>query len=295
MADIPEILIDPSAGFCFGVDRAVKMAEEYLSGHGKLLALGSLVHNESEVERLSDRGLEVIHHEQLSNLKNNTVLLRAHGEPPDTYREAAKNNITLLDGTCPVVLKLQEKIARSWEKLQKTDGQLIIVGKKRHPEVAGLNGKINGKALIVENEQDLEEIRTDCPTEVYSQTTIMSGEYDRITKLISDKMAASGNSGQLIIHRSVCGQVAGRDKKLAGFSRSVEVMIFVSGKNSSNGKALFEVCRRNQPASYKITVPDDIRPEWFSGKKKIGISGATSTPVWLLEKVKERINTLVCI
>jgi 4-hydroxy-3-methylbut-2-enyl diphosphate reductase len=285
-----EIKIDPKAGFCSGVVRAVRMAEMDLDANGKLYCLGEIVHNEAEVNRLSKRGLQFINSAELANLKNVKVLIRAHGEPPLTYEIAKKNNITLIDASCKVVLRLQDRIGVAFDELKNKDGQLVIFGKKTHPEVIGLNGQIDFNAIIVENENELDKVDYKKPVHLFSQTTKSVHEFRSIVKEIEKRL---GGNAELTIEESICKQVSGREDSLKKFAGSCDVMIFVGGANSSNAKFLFDICKLENHNAYFISAENDLNVKWFNNIKSVGISGATSTPIWQMEEVKFRIEEIV--
>ncbi|MFA8449944.1 MAG: 4-hydroxy-3-methylbut-2-enyl diphosphate reductase [Bacteroidales bacterium] len=283
-----EILFDEGAGFCFGVNNAIKSVEDYLEENNNktLYCLGEIVHNQAEVARLEHLGMKVIDHEDLKKLSDCTVLIRAHGEPPATYELAKERNISIIDATCPIVLKLQEKIKKAWNEMQKKEGNIVIYGKPDHAEVIGLRGQTQNKALILESEEDVDKIPVNKPLRVFSQTTKSKNEYLRLSKLIEDKRKNS----DFIVKNTICGSVSNRVPKLQKFSKNCDVLIFVAGKNSSNGKALFNVCKTENPKSYLISIPDELNFDWFKDINTVGISGATSTPKWLMEEVIEAIR-----
>lgn len=282
-----QIIIDDSAGFCFGVRKSIEIAEKEISNSGNLICLGELIHNEDEIRRLESKGLQTIDYNEFKNLKNTKVLLRAHGEPPLTYEIAQKNNITLVDATCPIVSSLQKKIKASYEALKPLEGQIVIYGKKNHPETIGLNGFCENNAIIIESFDDVDKIDFFKPIAIFSQTTMSAETYEKICEIIKNKA-----QNQLIINKSACLQVANRNKNLEKFCKHNDVIIFVSGKNSSNGKYLFNQAKTYNNNSYFISNPSEIQKEWFDGAQKVGISGATSTPRWLLEEVKSYIENL---
>ncbi len=283
-----QIEIDNSSGFCNGVVRAIKTAEENLSDHAELYSLGAIVHNNSELDRLEKEGLKVIDLEQMSLLSDTTVLIRAHGEPPSTYELAKRQNIKLIDCTCPVVLQLQKKIAD-------TDGQIVIFGKIGHAEVNGLVGRAEGRAIVVENIDQIDKVDFSRPVNIFSQTTKDPDEFERVCNRIREKMAEPSS---LTIHNTICRQVAQRHSKLTSFAKEHNVIIFVSGKESSNGKVLYELCRQNNPRSYNIQSLSQIDRKWFKNGDKIGVCGATSTPKWQLTScatfLKIRLKNYIC-
>ncbi len=291
-----KVEIDPFSGFCFGVVYAIEKAEEELDVSGHLYCLGDIVHNSKEVERLRLKGLEVIDHERLKNLKDCKVLIRAHGEPPETYAIALKNNIELIDASCPVVLKLQNRVRTSFQKVEDEDGQLIIYGEPGHAEVNGLMGQTKGKAIIIKNEDDLGKIDFNKPLYLFSQTTKSTAGFAKIKKLIEDKVYKSMEEEVtdefLVTNDTICRQVSNREPHLNKFSASHDVILFVSGKKSSNGKALYDVCKSVNPNSYFIEDVEEIDENWFKNFESIGVCGATSTPLWLMQKVAQKVEKI---
>lgn len=286
--------IDVNSGFCFGVKNAVEIAEEALLNGEKVYSLGQIVHNDIEVERLAGLGLISIDHEQFKELKNEKVLIRAHGEPPDTYEIAHKNNITIIEATCPIVKKLQSRIRDIWERSKTKNGQVIIFGKPGHAEVIGLMGQTNNEAILINKKEELKSIDLGKDVYLFSQTTMSVKDYRDIAETIIKKMEEQGIDAELHFHKfnTICGQVSNREPKLKAFARKHGVIVFVSGKESSNGKILFEVCRKENPDTYFVSSPDEIRKEWFTGKSSVGVCGATSTPKWLIENVRDRISLM---
>ncbi|MBK9399429.1 MAG: 4-hydroxy-3-methylbut-2-enyl diphosphate reductase [Bacteroidetes bacterium] len=288
-----KINIDPNSGFCFGVVYAIQMAEDELDRTGKLYCLGDIVHNGEEVERLKAKGLEIINHEQLAGLKDCKVLIRAHGEPPSTYQLALQNNIELIDASCPVVLKLQHRVKTSFEDILLHGGQIVIYGQPGHAEVNGLIGQTNGQAIIVFSEEDLNAIDYSKPVHFFSQTTKSTAGFEKMERLIQERFLSFKGSleeGDFISNDTLCRQVSNREPQLKKFSASNDVIIFVSGKKSSNGKALFSVCKTINPNSYFISNTDELEEDWFTDAASVGIAGATSTPLWLMEKVAAAIQ-----
>lgn len=283
--------IDPGSGFCGGVIRAISSAEEYLSGHGCLFSLGDIVHNEAELSRLRERGLVTV--SSLSEVPDGgTVLIRAHGEPPATYTAAVARQLTVIDCSCPVVLQLQRRIREAYGRLHQEGlhGQVIIFGRVGHAEVLGLVGQVDGDALVVENEQmlldALPQLDFSQPMEIFSQTTKSPSEYAAICKVLREKGA------QLTVHDTICAQVANRHEHLAAFARQHHVILFVSGRTSSNGKVLSDLCLSVNPRTYVIGSLEEIDPSWFEDGDRVGICGATSTPKWLLEAVADALRRL---
>ena len=284
------IEIDEGSGFCYGVIRAVEKAEMQLKESGTLYSLGAIVHNNSELERLGKIGLEVIDSTQMQNLSDTTVLIRAHGEPPTTYKLAEKNNISLIDCTCPVVLKLQDRIRDTYSKV---GGQIVIFGKIGHAEVNGLVGQTNGNAIVVDSVDSLKAIDFTKPVQIFSQTTKDPKEYDEICNAIRERILASGSSLEnLTVHNTICRQVAQRHSNLVAFAHKHSVIVFISGKESSNGKVLYELCKSVNPRSYHIQTVDQIDPAWFVEGDSVGICGATSTPKWQLDGVAKKLQEL---
>lgn len=290
-----KVSIDINSGYCFGVEFAIQMAEDELDESGQLYCLGDIVHNDMEVQRLQEKGLKVISREDLVNLKNCRVLIRAHGEPPATYKLALENNIELIDASCPVVLKLQNRVKNAWDKMERADGQLVIYGKPGHAEVIGLTGQTKDEAIVVMFEEDLRKIDFSRPITLFSQTTKSTEGFYRMKKLIENRIEQGGVLQILDDFKandSICRQVSNREPYLTKFSNSQDVVIFVSGKKSSNGKALFEVCKKNNPRSYFVENEDEVDPTWFDADETVGICGATSTPMWLMENVKRKIEAI---
>lgn len=287
------ITIDTYSGFCFGVVYAIEMAESILRKEGSLYCLGDIVHNNKEVERLNALGLKIIDHNDLKNLKNCKVLIRAHGEPPATYDLALKNSIELLDASCPVVLKLQHQIKAGYEEIKQIDGQVVIFGKEGHAEVVGLLGQTNNQAIIVASVEDLQKIDFNKHIYIYSQTTKSPKAYQDITKEIEKRVKLTSNGEiKYIFNDTLCRQVSNREPQLKNFSNINDVIIFVSGKKSSNGKMLYKSCKDENKRSYFISDIDELRSDWFLGADSVGICGATSTPRWLMESVQEAIEKI---
>jgi len=288
------IEIDKYSGFCFGVVYAIEMAEEELKKSNSLLCLGDIVHNNKEVERLNELGLKIISHEELKNYNDCKVLIRAHGEPPETYKIAMENNIQLLDASCPVVLKLQHQIKEGYKSVSEINGQIVVYGKKGHAEVIGLLGQIGGDAVLVSCVEDLDQLDFKRPIFMYSQTTKSPKAYSDIKTEIEKRRQENGIGTplQFVVNDTLCRQVSGREPQLKKFSDKHDVIIFVSGTKSSNGKMLYESCKDENPNSYFISDVDEIKKDWFSTAESVGICGATSTPLWLMEKVSEFISEI---
>jgi 4-hydroxy-3-methylbut-2-enyl diphosphate reductase len=288
-----EIDIDPGSGFCFGVQNAVSIAEEALKKGEKVFCLGQIVHNELEIERLSALGLVSISYEEFEKIKDCKVLIRAHGEPPSTYRTAEKNNITVLEATCPIVKRLQSKIKETWIKAKDENGQIAIFGKRGHPEVAGLLGQTGNEAILVTSQEDIRKIDYTRPVHLFSQTTMSSEDFYSIAEKIRSGIADKGLTDPdkiLIVNKTSCRQVANRQPRLKAFAKKHDVVIFVSGKESSNGKMLYSVCKSANPETYFVSSPDEIDRNIFTGKKSVGICGATSTPKWLIDKIYQAVQ-----
>ena len=286
-----QVTIDKYSGFCFGVVYAIQMAEAVLKKEGSLYCLGDIVHNNKEVERLNFLGLKIINHADLENLSDCKVLIRAHGEPPSTYKLAMKNNIQLLDASCPVVLKLQHQIKEGHEGLKDINGQVLIFGKEGHAEVTGLVGQTDGEAIIITTVDDLEKIDFSKSISIYSQTTKSPQAFKDITLEIEKRVKLFSNSEvKYIVNDTLCRQVSGREPQLKQFSIENDVIIFVSGKKSSNGKMLYKSCKSENPNSYFISDVDELNSDWFKHSKTVGICGATSTPRWLMENVQKQIE-----
>jgi 4-hydroxy-3-methylbut-2-en-1-yl diphosphate reductase len=289
-----QITIDPNSGYCFGVEYAIQMAEDELRTATKLYCLGDIVHNRMEVERLYQKGLIVIDKEQLKILKDCKVLIRAHGEPPETYKIALDNNLELIDASCPVVLKLQNRVKSAFDHMQKTDGQVVVYGQQGHAEVEGIVGQTNQKAIVISNEKDLSKIDFAKPVSLFSQTTKSTQGLYHIKEKIQEKIEeiSEEKRQEFDFNDSICRQVSNREPQLQLFSQSHDVIVFVSGKKSSNGKALYEVCKKENPKSYFIENETEIDAAWFCSTDHIGICGATSTPSWLMAQVSEAIQKL---
>ncbi|MCD4697933.1 MAG: 4-hydroxy-3-methylbut-2-enyl diphosphate reductase [Bacteroidales bacterium] len=285
-----KVVIDPNAGFCFGVQRTIDAADEILDNKKPLFCLGEIVHNGEEVKRLAGKGMHTIQHTTFKTLKNETVLIRAHGEPPETYKIAQENNINLIEASCPIVIKLQEKVKKAYAKMNEMGGQVVIAGKKNHPEIIGLNGQTNYKAIIINSFEDINKIDFTKPISLFAQTTISNVFFVEITEMIREKIIlANGNPDLFYVSNSICKQVSNRVPYLKDFSKEHDVVVFVSGKNSSNGNSLFKECKKNNLRSYFISSVDELKNDWFELGDKIGISGATSTPGWLMKQVAQKI------
>ncbi|WP_339924115.1 4-hydroxy-3-methylbut-2-enyl diphosphate reductase [uncultured Cyclobacterium sp.] len=290
-----EVTIDKNSGYCFGVEYAIKMAEDEMESSSKLYCLGDIVHNAMEVNRLSSKGLVVIDRDQLEDLHDCKVLIRAHGEPPETYRTAIKNNIELIDASCPVVLKLQHRVKSAFDKMENQSGQIVIYGKKGHAEVIGLTGQTLEKAIVVMDDADLDQIDFSRPVTLFSQTTKSTKGFYELKAKIEEKIkAAKGVLKDIDFNAndSICRQVSNREPQLQKFSEDNDVIVFVAGKKSSNGKALYQVCKGINDRSFFVENETEINIEWLNPEDKIGICGATSTPMWLMDQVKAHILSL---
>lgn len=281
-----EVIIDDNSGFCFGVVRAIGEAESALERVGDVYSLGDIVHNRVEVQRLEQLGLHTISHEDMPRLEGRTLLIRAHGEPPRTYRMAEELGITVIDATCPVVARLQRRLREAYDKMQEVGGSVVLLGKRGHAEVIGLTGQADDDVVVVENEADLNNVDFTRPIYFLSQTTQSIALFNQL----AEEIKAHAKGVTVNIDDTICRRVAGREALLADFSRSVDVVIFVSGRKSSNGRVLYEVCRGANPRSYNVEESSEIDWSWLEGAERVGICGATSTPRWLMEQVAEAIK-----
>lgn len=284
-----KIEIDKGSGFCFGVVKAINKAEEELKKNGTLYCLGDIVHNNIEVERLEKMGLITIDHEQFKELKNVRVLLRAHGEPPSTYEIAKQNNIELIDASCPVVLGLQKKIKKKYNLRVDDDTQIVIYGKKGHAEVNGLLGQTAETAIIIESKDDIEKLDFTRDINLFSQTTKSLDGFFELGNIIRSRMQ---NGAKLEFFDSICRQVSNRVPNIQEFAEKHDLIIFIAGEKSSNGKVLFAECKKKNPNSYLIHSPEQVSPDMIGDHKNIGICGATSTPLWQMKAVAENISRL---
>jgi 4-hydroxy-3-methylbut-2-enyl diphosphate reductase len=280
------VIIDDNSGFCFGVVRAIGEAESALKRVGDVYSLGDIVHNRVEVQRLEQLGLHTVSHDDMANLEGRTLLIRAHGEPPRTYRRAEELGITIIDATCPVVARLQRRLREAYDKMQEVGGSVVLLGKRGHAEVIGLTGQADDDVVVIEGEADLDLIDYGRPIYFLSQTTQSIGLFNQLAEAIRGR----AEGVEVTIDDTICRRVAGRESLLADFSRSVDVVIFVSGRKSSNGRVLYEVCRSANAKCYNIEESSELEKEWFEGVESVGICGATSTPRWLMEEVAEAIK-----
>jgi 4-hydroxy-3-methylbut-2-enyl diphosphate reductase len=285
-----KIDIDRKSGFCFGVTNAIQKAETELEEPGQLYSLGDIVHNDAEIGRLKALGLVTITREQYQTLRNCRVLIRAHGEPPETYEYARQNNITLIDATCPVVLKLQNRVKNTYRHLRQENGQLVFFGKIGHAETEGINGQIDNRAVVIQNKEELDKIDFDKPLELYSQTTMSISAFQEVAGLIREKAA---NPEKVRIRDTICRQVANRGPHLRELSTRYDVVIFVSGRKSSNGAELYQICKEANPKTWFVEGPENLDAAWFNGARSTGICGATSTPMWLMEATAREIERLL--
>jgi len=284
-----DIEIDKKSGFCFGVVNAIQKAEEELAKGETLYCLGDIVHNGEEVERLAALGMITITHEEFAKLHDVKVLLRAHGEPPSTYEIAKQNNITLVDASCPVVLKLQLRIKKAYETIPTLDTQIVIYGHHGHAEVNGLVGQIDGNAIVIEDESELDIVDFSKNIRLFSQTTKSLSGFNQLVETVQSKM---GNDANLEFSDTICRQVANRIPNITTFAQQNDIIIFVSGKKSSNGKVLYDHALSINPNSYVVSKPDELETLNIDLTKKIGICGATSTPRWLMEAVMDKLNEM---
>ena len=283
------IEIDDKSGFCFGVVRAITEAESALSDGGEVSSLGDIVHNRMEVQRLEALGLKTVTHSDLPTLGGKRLFIRAHGEPPRTYRTARELGIEIIDATCPVVARLQRRVVEAYEEMALRGGQVVILGKRGHAEVVGLTGQVEDRAIVVERKEDLEQIDFTRPVFFLSQTTQSIALFEQLGDEI---LRRHTTPDEVRIVDTICRQVSGREQHLEGFAARFDVVIFVCGRKSSNGKVLFEVCRRTNPRTYNIEEAGELDPAWLEGVSSVGICGATSTPKWLMEQVRDRIIEL---
>ncbi len=283
-----KISIEKSAGFCPGVINAIKIAEEKIRQQGKLLCLGDIVHNPEEVERLNSIGLKKIERKDLNDIRYSELLIRSHGEPPEIYKRAEKNYNRIIDATCKVVKSLQHKVRKAYLEVMDKNGQVVIYGKRTHPEVIGLDGQCDYNAIIIEDLKGVDKIDPEKPIRLFAQTT----KSPQVYRQIADKILGltKGKNDDIRIEESICNWMINRKDDLKKFANDHEMIIFVAGKKSSNGRFLFDICRKENKNSRFVSSPDDLRKEWFEGIKDVGISGATSTPMWLIEKIAKKID-----
>lgn len=283
------IVIDDNSGFCFGVVRAIGEAEASLGRCGEVYSLGDIVHNRVEVQRLEALGLRSVTHDDMESLAGRTLLIRAHGEPPRTYRRAEELGIAVIDATCPVVARLQRRVREAYAYMSSVGGRVVLLGKRGHAEVIGLTGQVNDDVTVVEGIADIEALDFSRPMHLLSQTTQSIELFNELAEAIRSRMA---EGVEFIVTDTICRRVAGREPLLAEFARSVDVVLFVCGKKSSNGRVLSEVCRAANARCYNIEEASEIELKWFEGVESIGICGATSTPRWLMEDVAESVRKM---
>ncbi|MBQ1979330.1 MAG: 4-hydroxy-3-methylbut-2-enyl diphosphate reductase, partial [Alistipes sp.] len=276
-------------GFCFGVVRAISEAEKALEQGGTVYSLGDIVHNRMEVQRLEGLGLRTITHADMESLGGARLFIRAHGEPPTTYARARQLGIEVIDATCPVVARLQHRVVEAYEKMAPIGGQVVILGKRGHAEVVGLTGQVEDRALVIEREEDLAQIDFTRPIYFLSQTTQSIALFNRLGE---EMLRRATDPQQVTIVDTICRQVSGREQHLTEFAARFDLVIFVCGRKSSNGKVLYEVCRKANPHTYNIEEAAELEPSWLEGARSVGICGATSTPKWLMEQVAEAIGKI---
>ncbi|MEE0864579.1 MAG: 4-hydroxy-3-methylbut-2-enyl diphosphate reductase [Alistipes sp.] len=281
------VTIDDNSGFCFGVVRAISEAEAALERLGEVCSLGDIVHNRIEVQRLETLGLRTVSYDDIPTLGSATLLIRAHGEPPRTYKLAEELGVKLIDATCPVVARLQRRVRDAYNRMQCEGGSVVLLGKRGHAEVVGLTGQVEDDVTVVESFSDLDTIDYSRPIYFLSQTTQSIELFNELGCEIKRRAA---NPDAVTIDDTICRRVAGREQSLSEFSRGVDVVIFVSGRKSSNGRVLCDVCRRANERCYMVEEPSELQPEWFEGVESVGICGATSTPRWLMEQVASAVQ-----
>lgn len=280
------IEIDDKSGFCFGVVRAIGQAEQALAAGGTVYSLGDIVHNRIEVQRLEALGLKTVTHAEMAQLTDCRLFIRAHGEPPATYAEAERRGIRIIDATCPVVARLQRRVKEAYEAMASCNGQVVILGKRGHAEVVGLTGQVGDRAIVIEQAEDLELIDFSRPIHFLSQTTQSIELFERLGREMRRRAA---DPQKVQIDDTICRQVSNREEHLEAFARRFDVVIFVCGRKSSNGKVLSEVCRRANPRTHVVEEAAEIEPAWFEQAATVGICGATSTPKWLMQQVAESL------
>lgn len=283
-----QVRIDDNSGFCFGVVRAIGEAEEALRSSGEVFCLGDIVHNRVEVQRLEQLGLKTVGHDDMADLAGRNLLIRAHGEPPRTYRRAEELGIRLIDATCPVVARLQRRLREAYQKMQSVGGTVVLLGKHGHAEVVGLTGQVDDDVVVVESVAELEQIDFSHPIYFLSQTT----QSIELFNVLGAEIVRRAGAENVTLDDTICRRVAGREQSLVEFSKSVDVVIFICGRKSSNGRVLYDVCRRANSSAYNIEESSELRAEWFEGKEVVGICGATSTPRWLMEDVAKAIKKM---
>ena len=280
--------IDEHSGFCFGVVRAINEAEEALKS-GSIASLGDIVHNRVEVQRLESLGLHTISREDIPSFAGKRMLIRAHGEPPKTYALAKEHNIEIIDATCPVVAALQRKVKAAYEEMIRRNGTVVILGKRGHAEVVGLTGQVNEEAVVVESEEDLQQVDFTRPIYFLSQTTQSIEKFNHLAEIMRKRLASEE---MLCVDDTICRRVSSREEHLRAFARQHDIVIFVCGRKSSNGKVLYNICLRENERSYNIEEASELQREWFEGVESVGICGATSTPKWLMEEIANAISSM---
>ena len=281
--------IDPGSGFCFGVVRAIGRAEESLAAGERVFSLGDIVHNRLEVQRLEAMGLVTVTHDDLESLGGRTLLIRAHGEPPQTFRRAAEAGLRVIDATCPVVARLQGEVVRAHADMASCGGTVVILGKKGHPEVVGLAGQVPDRCVVVERMEDLESVDFSRPIYFLSQTTQSLSLFRQMAEAIEQR---AGDPSGVKVHDTICRRVANRESHLREFAAGYDAVIFVCGRKSSNGRVLFGVCREANARTYHIEEESELQPSWFGDVRSVGVCGATSTPAWLMERVARAVREL---
>ena len=280
--------IDRDSGFCFGVVRAIDEAEKAVSyGGSPVCCLGDIVHNRIEVQRLERLGLRTVSYDDIPSLSGCRLLIRAHGEPPATYRMAAESGVEIIDATCPVVAALQKRVVKAHMAMERCGGQVVILGKRGHAEVVGLTGQVEHPTIVVESEADLAAVDFTRPVWFLSQTTQSVALFDRLRDIMASRLPSAD---MLTAENTICVRVSSRERGLEEFARRFDAVVFVCGRKSSNGKVLFEVCRSANPRCYNIEEASELRPEWFADVESVGICGATSTPKWLMEEIAGAIS-----
>ncbi len=282
------IEIDINSGFCFGVVRAINEAEQALQS-GRVASLGDIVHNRMEVQRLEALGLQTISHEDIPTLKGKRMLIRAHGEPPKTYALAEEYGVEVIDATCPVVAALQRKVKKAYEEMNNVGGTVVILGKRGHAEVVGLTGQVDENAIVVECEEDLEQVDFSRPIYFLSQTTQSVEKFNRLAEVMRQRLA---DEAMLTVDDTICRRVSSREEHLREFARQHDIIIFVCGRKSSNGKVLYNICQQENERAYNIEEASELEKEWFEGVESVGICGATSTPKWLMEEIARAIASI---
>lgn len=285
-----KVTIDSHSGFCAGVVRAISEAESAIEKWGSVSCLGDIVHNRIEVQRLEAMGLRTINHDGIKELTAGShMLIRAHGEPPTTYALAKSVGVEVIDATCPVVAALQRRVQRAYKAMKQCGGQLVILGKHGHAEVVGLIGQVGGDAVVIESEAEVDAIDFSRPVYLLSQTTQSVALFERLCKIIKDRLT---DGATLTADDTICRRVSSREEHLRRFAKSHDIVIFVCGRKSSNGKVLYNICLEENPRSYNIEEASELQTEWFAGAKSVGVCGATSTPLWLMESVAKQIEKL---